>query len=292
MEVDVEFIFLTDTNGWTSFLFGCCINSANKLADEVIEGQTGEADEKSEVATDGSHHVCQPIRLQLLLPEGNGYLVFILMLTVQKSLASWRWPSGCLLGGLRLGPDCQSLPSPSLGGVLVPVWCSCKEGLGFGTEPSLTAHSLMGWIWVSQWTRLYSYLVMCCNLTSWYRMPIWLKHSWQIYPHQRKGCDNHWRQRKVDGISSKFRHPCWSLHLHCSCHDYVPNVWELDLLEQGEAQIWSNLEHENYSCTRSDYLTYECHSTLSRFNLHVCQTWTFSAIVQRPTRRVKSRISI
>ena len=58
------------------------------MADKIIEGQTGEADEKSEVATDGSHHVCQPIRLQLLLPEGNGYLVFILMLTVQKSLAS------------------------------------------------------------------------------------------------------------------------------------------------------------------------------------------------------------
>ena len=59
-----------------------------KLTELVDEGKAGEADEKPEVATDSSHHVRQHIRLQLFQPEGNGYVVFMLMLTVQKSSAS------------------------------------------------------------------------------------------------------------------------------------------------------------------------------------------------------------
>ena len=41
-------------------LFRCVIDRANKLADKVIEGQTGEADEKSEVAANVRHHVSEP----------------------------------------------------------------------------------------------------------------------------------------------------------------------------------------------------------------------------------------
>ena len=64
------------------------------------------------------------------------------MLTVQKSSASWRWPSGCFLGGVRLGLECQSLPSASHGGVPAPAWCGCKECFWCWRKPSLTAHSL------------------------------------------------------------------------------------------------------------------------------------------------------
>ena len=38
-------------------LFGCVIDCANKLAEKVIEGQTGETDEKSEISTNGRHQV-------------------------------------------------------------------------------------------------------------------------------------------------------------------------------------------------------------------------------------------
>ena len=48
---------------------GSIEQSRSKLTEVVYEGETREADEKSEVAANVRHHVRQPVRYQLLLPE-------------------------------------------------------------------------------------------------------------------------------------------------------------------------------------------------------------------------------
>ena len=63
-------------------------------------------------------------------------------LTVQKSLASWRWPSGCHSEVFRPDFEWRRRPMASRGGFPALVWWSCKGGLGCSTMPSLTAHSL------------------------------------------------------------------------------------------------------------------------------------------------------
>ena len=70
------------------------------------------------------------------------------LLTVQKSWASWKRPSGFHSWGLHQVPGCQSLPMASRGGCPGSTWCSCKENLGSGIWPSPTAHSLKCGEWI------------------------------------------------------------------------------------------------------------------------------------------------
>ena len=84
-------------------------------------------------------------------------------LTVQMSLASWRWPSGCHRERFRLSSEWRRRPMASHGGFPALVWWSCKEGLGCLTKPSLTAHSLAQEEIRRDKKQKTVHLALCCN---------------------------------------------------------------------------------------------------------------------------------
>ena len=127
-------------------------DNSKEVTQEVKKANTWEANKKSKVSTDGWNQVGQLISLQLLLPEkiNNKVRSCLLyrLLTVQKSLASWKRPSGFHSWGLHQDPGCQSRPTAWRGGCPGSTWCSCRENLGSGIWPSPTAHSLKCGEWI------------------------------------------------------------------------------------------------------------------------------------------------
>ena len=185
------------------------------MANTVIEGQTGETDEKSEISTNCSHHVCQVIRLHLFLPGGT---------VISCSCWCLQFKSPRHHEGDHLGVfwkvsvralTVRVCPAHHLEGFYSYVGVVAWRAWDAGQSLLQQLICCQGEIELRQDLKT-PHLVLYCNLTSLYRLGFGARY---IYLLQGKGYDTHTHQQKGHGISLTLLHPYQILDLGYNLHN-------------------------------------------------------------------------